>query len=310
MPALEVIDLTKTYGDIEAVRGVSFSIEAGEVFGLLGPNGAGKTTTINIVATLLAPDGGRVALDGTELSSSLEFRRKLGYVPQDVSLAEKLTGRENLMLIGRLYDLRGGTLKRRVAELLEAVGLVDRASDLVKTFSGGMKRRLNIAGALLHDPVLLLMDEPTVGVDPQGRAYIFEMVERLASEGRAILFTTHYMEEAQQLCHRTAIIDHGKILAMGTLAELKQTVRARRDLVIHAEGLTPDVVTRLAAELGGVPWKIDNGAAHMNVTQTDHSLVDAVRAADKIGMHPTAISLDEPNLETVFLEMTGRALRD
>ncbi len=310
MPVLNVCDLHKSYGDLRAVDGVSFSIEAGEIFGLLGPNGAGKSTTINIIATLLVPDRGEVRLDGIARSSSAAYKRKLGYVPQEISLAEKLTARENLMLVGRLYDLSGTALRRRVAETLDAVGLADRAGDLVKTFSGGMKRRLNIAGSLLHEPDLMLMDEPTAGVDPQARAYIFEIVERLAEGGRSILYTTHYMEEAQRLCRRTAIIDHGRILASGTLAELVAGIKAKRDLVIEAEGLSAQTTADLAAALGGVPWMMDGATAHLNIADTDHKLLDVVRAADKAGIEPTTISIHEPNLETVFLELTGRALRD
>ena len=310
MPVLEVSNLHKAYGKLRAVDGVSFSIDTGEIFGLLGPNGAGKTTTINIIATLLAADQGEVVINGTARSTSAAFKRKLGYVPQEISLADKLTARENLTLVGRLYDLGRATRTRRVAEALEAVRLADRATDLVKTFSGGMKRRLNIAAALLHEPDLMLMDEPTAGVDPQARAYIFEIIERLAEQGRAILYTTHYIEEAQRLCRRTAIIDHGRILAMGTLAELTRYVKAKRDLVVEAEGLTEENVARLAAKLANVSWKLDNGAAHLNVAETGHSLLDAVRAADEVGLRLTSISIREPNLETVFLELTGRALRD
>ncbi|MBN2562728.1 MAG: ABC transporter ATP-binding protein [Phycisphaerae bacterium] len=310
MPVLQVSNLHKSYDNVRAVDGVSFSIDATEVLGLLGPNGAGKTTTINIIAALLTADQGEVTVDGSIRSTSPEYKRKLGYVPQEISLSEKLTARENLMLVGRLYDLHGQALARRVAEMLGAVGLSDRASDQVRTFSGGMKRRLNIAAALLHEPDLLLMDEPTAGVDPQARAYIFETVERLAEQGRAVLYTTHYMEEAQRLCRRIAIIDHGKILATGTLAELTQAVKAKRDLMIEADNLREDVIQRLAARLGNVVWTLDGDVAHLNVTGTDCSLLDALRAADEIGIRPRAISIHEPNLETVFLELTGRALRD
>ena len=310
MPLLTVSNLQKRYGKIRAVDGLSFEIEPGEVFGLLGPNGAGKTTTITIIATLIRADGGDVSINGTPVATAAAYKRKIGFIPQEVSLSPRLTARENLMLLGRLYDLGGSVLARRVADMLEAVGLSDRAGDLVKTFSGGMKRRLNIAGGLLHEPELILMDEPTAGVDPQARAYIFEIIEGLASEGRAILYTTHYMEEAERLCRRTAIIDHGKILAIGTLAELTREVRAKRDLVVEAARVTPESIGRLAARLDDVPWTIDDGTAHLNIADSGHSLLDAVRAADDIGLEPTSISIREPNLETVFLELTGRALRD
>jgi len=310
LPALSVLDLHKSYGDIRAVDGVSFTIEAGEIFGLLGPNGAGKTTTIDIIATLLTPDGGKVSINGTSASSSVEYKRRIGYVPQEISLAERLTATENLRLIGRLYDLKGRVLADRVAETLEAMGLADRAGDFVSTFSGGMKRRLNIAGALLHKPALLLMDEPTAGVDPQARAYIFQIVEGLAAEGRAVLYTTHYMEEAQRLCRRTAIIDHGKILAIGTLEELVHSIKARRDVALGAEELSDEAAADLARRLGEVSWTRDENSLTLNLADTTCSLLEVVHAADKAGIKVKEISLHEPSLETVFLELTGRTLRD
>ncbi|MFQ5422603.1 MAG: ABC transporter ATP-binding protein [Phycisphaerae bacterium] len=309
MSVLEVSELYKSFADVRAVDGVTFEIEAGEIFGLLGPNGAGKSTTINMIATLLVPDRGAVTINGIGLSQSAAYKRRIGYVPQEISLSDKLTARENLSLIGRLYDLSGAWLRARVGEMLEAVGLTDRADDCVGTFSGGMKRRLNIACGLLHEPELVLMDEPTAGVDPQARAYIFETVQRLAKSGRAILYTTHYMEEAQRLCRRTAIIDHGRILALGTLPELIQVVNAQRELVIRAENMTKDRISRLADRLGAA-WQLNEQEARLNVSNSDHTLFDAVRAADETGLHPSSITIREPNLETVFLELTGRALRD
>jgi ABC-2 type transport system ATP-binding protein len=310
LPVLQVTNLHKSYGDIRAVDGISFAIDAGEIFGLLGPNGAGKSTTINVIAALLEPDEGQVVIDGTPRSHAAAYKRRIGYIPQELSLVEQLTARENLMLLGRLYDLSGADLRRRVAEALDMVGLPDRADDLIKTYSGGMKRRLNIAAALMHQPALILMDEPTIGVDPQARAYIFDVIERLAGEGRAILYTTHYMEEAQRLCRRTAIIDHGRILACGTLAELVAGIKARRDLVLEAEQLSPQTVSALAAKLGNVPWRIENGSAHFTVGESACGLIELVRAVDDAKIRVKAIRVQEPDLETVFLELTGRALRE
>lgn len=310
MAVLTVADLRKSYGALRAVEGVEFEIEAGEVFGLLGPNGAGKSTTINIIATLTPADGGDVRVDGVPVSSSAAYKRLLGYVPQEISLSERLTARENLTLIGRLYDLHGDGLRARVDEMLNAVGLADRARDLVQTFSGGMKRRLNIAGALLHDPKVVLMDEPTVGVDPQARAFIFEMVEQLAASGRSVLYTTHYMEEAERLCRRIAIIDHGRILAIGTLDELIRRVQARRLVVLSADGLTAEHGEAVARRMGQAAWNLEDGALHIGVESAGAGLVEAVRAAEEAGIRLKSVSLREPNLETVFLEMTGRALRD
>lgn len=310
MAILEVQSLMKSYGEHLAVGGLSFSIDAGEVFGLLGPNGAGKSTTINIIATLLTPDSGTVRVAGIPFESEDAYKRKLGYVPQEISLAERMTARENLQLVGKLYDLSGGDLRRRVDATLDLVGLLDRGGDLVETFSGGMKRRLNIAAALLHDPILLLLDEPTAGVDPHARVYIFEMVERLASEGRAVLYTTHYMEEADRLCRRTAIIDHGRILAMGTLGELIQRVEAKRDIVIEGRGLTEETVRKLAERMGRIPWMLEEGTAHLSVAGDQRAILRAAELASETGIEPTSIRLVEPNLEMVFLELTGRALRD
>jgi linearmycin/streptolysin S transport system ATP-binding protein len=310
LPILNVQQLNKSYGLLRAVDGVSFNIDAGEIFGLLGPNGAGKSTTINIIATTLEADDGAVSVSGVPISRSAAYKRKIGYVPQEVSLAERLTARENLHFLGRLYDLGGPLLKGRTDRALADVGLSDRADDLVKTFSGGMKRRLNIAAALLHEPDLILMDEPTAGVDPQARAYIFEVVEKLATGGKAILYTTHYMEEAQRLCRRTAIIDHGKILAMGTLDELVRATNKKVALIVDALDMTPAAAEKLAAALGNVAWTVKETAAHLTVPQGEQVLLKAAKAAEALGLHPTALRLAEPNLEDVFLELTGRALRD
>ncbi len=308
MPVLEVDNLTKSYGRLRAVDGVSLAVEPGEIYGLLGPNGAGKTTTISIIATLMQPDGGAVRITGNGAVGDVRWR--IGLVPQEISLTENLSAAETLRFFGRLYDLRGPQLADRVARRLADVGLTDRADDRVKTYSGGMQRRLNIAAALLHDPALLLMDEPTAGVDPQSRAYIFEVVEKLAADGVAVLYTTHYMEEAQRLCRRVGIMDHGRILAEGTLDELIERVQARRVLHVQAGNLDEDRAARLAADLGDVPVERTDGGARFTVSHGDGVLLTATRSADRLGLDLRALTLDEPNLETVFLQLTGRALRD
>jgi ABC-2 type transport system ATP-binding protein len=310
VPILDVVNLQKSYGSLKAVAGVTFSIEPGEVFGLLGPNGAGKSTTINIIATILPPDGGDVRVSGVPITRRQTFKRKIGFIPQQISLFDRLTARENLRLFGRLYDLSGDLLRDKSDALLAGMGLTDRADDTVQTYSGGMKRRLNIAAALLHDPDLILMDEPTAGVDPQARAYIFDVVERLAASGKAILYTTHYMEEAQRLCNRTAIIDHGRILAMGTLSELVAGSRTKRELIISAPNLSESSLSQFAAQLGGGASAIEDGAGHLNIAEDPEVLLHAAAAAQRLGIIPTALRIAEPNLETVFLELTGRALRD
>src|SRR5499426_3356510 len=217
---LSVRGLRKRFGERVAVDDVSFAINAGEIYGLLGPNGAGKTTTISMIAGILARDAGAVAIDGIGIDAGPPARARVGIVPQAITLYLDLTARENLHFWGRMYDLRGDRLRRVVEEALQAVGLTQRADDIVSTYSGGMQRRLNLACGILHQPKLLILDEPTVGVDPQSRSAIFELVERLRDEGTAILYTTHYMEEAERLCARIGIMDTGKLIAEGTRAAL------------------------------------------------------------------------------------------
>ena len=217
---LDVRDLHKTFGEREVVRGVSFRINAGEIFGLLGPNGAGKSTTINMLATYLAPTSGSAAVSGIPITERDRVKRSIGLVPQEIALYEDLSAEENMRFFGEVYGIHGAALTARIDELLERVGLLERRREKVSTFSGGMQRRLNLAAGLIHEPPLLMLDEPTVGVDPQTREAIFELAEQLRDSGTGILYTTHYMEEAERLCDRIAIIDEGVIVAEGTLAEL------------------------------------------------------------------------------------------
>lgn len=306
MSILRVDNLCRRFDRIQAVDGVSFAIEPGEIYGLLGPNGAGKTTTISIIARLLDADSGSVVI-GTGKGDP---RRQLGLVPQEMALAEKLTGRECLAFTGKLYDLSGSDLRRRVQQRLADVGLQDRADDRVAAYSGGMQRRLNIAAALLHDPKLVLLDEPTAGVDPQARVYIFEIVEKLAAGGAAVLYTTHYMEEAQRLCHRIGIMDQGKLLAEGTLGELVAKIGARRGLCVTADGLNESVATQLAASLECAEFEYEGDNLRMSVADAQGSLLAAVRSADQMKLALRGVSIEEPNLEAIFLKLTGKALRD
>ncbi|HWL95562.1 MAG TPA: ABC transporter ATP-binding protein [Phycisphaerae bacterium] len=310
MAVLEVRNLRKSYDRVPAVDGISFSIEEGEVFGLLGPNGAGKSTTIDIIATILKQDTGESIIRGSLSSRSKPYKYRIGYVPQELSLNDRLTAAENLTFVGKLYDLSRDELKRRVPETIDAVGLSDRAHDKVGTFSGGMKRRLNIGCAIVHHPDVVLMDEPTAGVDPHARAYIFEIVERLSAQRKAILYTTHYMEEAQRLCSRTAIIDRGNIVAVGTLNELIELVRAKREVILEADHLAPEAIGRLAAGLGNVPFRIESDRARLTLQNGGHGIVDVITKAHELGIPIRGASITEPNLETVFLELTGHALRD
>jgi ABC-2 type transport system ATP-binding protein len=304
-------DLRKRYGDLEAVKGVSFEIHEGETYGLLGPNGAGKTTTISMVCGLLTRDAGEVTLDGQAIDvGAVAAKAGIGYVPQELAIYPDLTARENLEFFGRLYDLGGAQLKTRTSEVLELIGLTERAKDRTSTFSGGMQRRLNIGIGLLHRPRLLLLDEPTVGVDPQSRNAILESVAELGRQGMAILYTTHYMEEAERLCTRIGIIDGGEIRAEGTRKELVALIGQRDEVRL---ALTGDVVaaTRAAGHVRGIA----SAAAHgdeVEVLTADAGrvlprLLDAVEAA---GAHVRGVEIVQPNLEAVFLHLTGRALRD
>jgi len=293
------------------VDGVSFSVSVGETYGLLGPNGAGKTTTISMIAGLLEPTEGSVIVRGEHMSpKSFQAKRSIGLVPQELAIYPDLTGRENLRFFGGLYDLRGNDLSERVQKVLSTVGLSNRADDRASEYSGGMKRRLNIAVGLLHEPDLLILDEPTVGVDPQARNAILESVEHLAHEGMSVLYTTHYMEEAERLCDRVGIIDQGVLVAEGTRRELVATVGqsdtvtlvGTGDLAAGAEAVRRVDGVRDVAVVDGSMTMLVHGAA---------SILPALmsRVADA-GVSITGVDIEEPNLEAVFLHLTGKALRD
>ena len=307
---LEARDLHKAFKDLKAVKGVSFHIATGETYGLLGPNGAGKTTTISMVTGLLERDAGEVWVDGREISTtSTEPKRAIGFVPQDIAIYPDLSARENLSFFGRLYGMGGKDLGNRVDEVLEIIGLADRADDRSEDFSGGMKRRLNIGIGLLHSPRLLMLDEPTVGVDPQSRNAILESVERLSIEGMAVLYTTHYMEEAERLCDRVGIIDEGEIKAEGTRAELVSMVGQRDEVKLSASGDLEAALAALRAITVVHDASISDEGIDMLVDGADRALAEILRA---VGDHASVVSVavDEPNLEAVFLHLTGKALRD
>lgn len=304
--------LTRRFGDRTAVDGVSFEIARGETYGLLGPNGSGKTTTISMLAGILAPDSGTVELAGKALTTtSIDAKRAVGLVPQEIALYHDLTASENLRFFGRLQGLKGKPLQARVESVLEIVGLADRAGDRVDEFSGGMKRRINIAAGLLHEPQLIVLDEPTVGVDPQSRNQILDSIEVLGGEGVAVLYTTHYMEEAERLCDRVGILDGGKLIAEGTQAELVARV-GEYDLVI-VETPSADDETLMAA-IGDVPGvaSVETTTRGVEISTTDGraSLGPLVAAFTAAGAEIVGLQLREPNLEAVFLDLTGRALRD
>jgi ABC-2 type transport system ATP-binding protein len=307
-------NLVKQYGDITAVDDVSFSAEAGQIFGLLGPNGAGKSTAINCISGLLSPTSGRIAVAGHDIAREGKAARKsLGIVPQELALYEDLPAVDNLRYWGQAYGMRGRELEARVAEVLDTIGLTDRAKDLPKSFSGGMKRRLNFGCGIVHQPVVLLLDEPTVGVDPQSRSRLFDLVEAERDKGACILYTTHYMEEAERLCDSLAIIDHGKLIAEGTVAELKSQLGARDALQLAGE--FPDGVrsalTALASDFEDFEiLGADAESMTLALPQASQHLPRIFDAIATAGGTVFETSLRSPNLETLFLLLTGKELRE
>jgi ABC-2 type transport system ATP-binding protein len=303
--------LSKRYGDLQAVDRVSFELRQGEIYGLLGPNGAGKTTTLSMVSGLLRPDEGRVLYDGVDLAADpIGVKQNLGVVPQEVALYEELTGRENLRFWGGLYGLTGGKLKDAVTAALELVGLTGKADDKVNQYSGGMKRRLNLSMGLVHRPRVVMMDEPTVGIDPQARANILDVVRDIAKPGTTILYTTHYLEEAEQFCDRIAIMDHGKILAEGTLDELKRMLGEREIVTVRGSFDTGDMQERLR----------DLDSVQMITAEDDRLVLSAsgegagaVQLLSRIldgNLDVEGVSIQPPSLNGLFLKLTGRELRD
>lgn len=315
MSLLEVLQLRKCFGELVAVDDVSFRVEAGEVFGLLGPNGAGKSTTMMMLAGLIEPDSGVIKLDGVPLEThSRKLRTALGVVPQELAIYPDMTARENLMFFGRLYDVPRAELKKRIDAALERVGLTGRADDMTGAYSGGMKRRLNFAIALLHRPRLLILDEPTVGVDPQSRSHLLDCVRDLSGEGVATLYASHYMEEVQSICQRVAIIDHGRMIACDGLSELLGRLSA--DLCLKVTQVNDELREKLngLAEL----QPSSNGVATIVVSRDQHEdearLVGTLRSIlsllESTNVHLQSVETHDPNLERLFLQLTGNRLRD
>jgi ABC-2 type transport system ATP-binding protein len=304
---IEIRGLVKSFGDIQALAGVDFTVNEGEIFGLLGPNGAGKTTTISIVAGLLNADSGSVRVSGMDIrKEGGRVRRMLGVVPQDIALYEELSGRENLIFWGGLYGLAGKRLREEADRVLELVGLTDRAKDPVREYSGGMKRRLNLSAGLIHRPKVILLDEPTLGIDPQARLNILDIIRDGVSGGMTAIYTTHYLEEAEKLCDRIAIIDHGKILAQGTLKELVK-LAGEGNLVTVSGAFTKEQMSPL---LKGVAVEhLENGSLRMLVPG-QAELSGALGRLFSAGMSIEEVSIQEPSLEGVFIKLTGKELRD
>lgn len=306
---LQATDLKKSFGTRAAVAGVTFSVPQGETFGLLGPNGAGKSTTIHMLAGILRPDAGTISIDNQLDPTRSAVRERLGVAPQSLSLYEELSAEDNLAFFGRCYSMPAQRLKERVAWALEFAGLSDRRRDKVKTFSGGMKRRLNLACSLVHDPPVVFLDEPTVGVDPQSRNHLLENIEALARQGRTILYTTHYMEEAERLCTRVAIMEQGKILALDTVAGLieKYGGQAVVEAEIGTSSGTPESWRTVLDEvLGSGQYQLDANRLRFHA---DQPLPQANRVADA-GLKLDTVRIHRPDLEAVFLKLTGRRLRD
>nr|WP_315248966.1 ABC transporter ATP-binding protein [uncultured Duganella sp.] len=308
---LSVEQISKSYGVRQAVDGVSFQVRLGQTVGLIGPNGAGKSTTVGMICGLLRADGGRIMLDGDVIGQGASAaKRKIGLVPQDLALYDDLSALENLRLFGALYGLSGAPLKQRCAQVLALVNLADRAADLPSSFSGGMKRRLNIAAALLHEPQLLILDEPTVGVDPHSRNAIFDTLEALQAQGRSLIYTSHYMEEVERLADHIVIIDHGKVLADETPAALYRRLPAQAALQVElAEDPSSGLLSGLQA-LPGVSGVLRAGAT------LDIGLAAATHAAPVLawltaqGQTPLHFATARTSLENIFLNLTGRSLRD
>jgi ABC-2 type transport system ATP-binding protein len=312
---VEVHELVKQYpGAPEpSVKAVSFGILKGEVFSLLGPNGAGKTTTISVLSCLLDPTAGDAKIAGHSVRTEpMAVKRAIGVVPQDIALYPTLSAHENLMFWGQMYGMGGAQLKKRVEEVLETVGLRDRAKDRIETYSGGMKRRINIGVGLLHRPQVVFMDEPTVGIDPQSRRNILDTVKALNAQGMTVLYTTHYMEEAEELSHRIGIIDHGKLIALGSQDELTRLV-GHEDVVelrIAAEHSSPELLKTLGAVSGVKQAAAENGTVRLLAEDGNAALPELITAANARGVKVAGVNIREPNLEAVFLHLTGRALRD
>lgn len=308
-PILEILDLEKRYGSTSALDKVSFEVFEGEIFGLLGPNGAGKTTLLSIVSGLIGASDGDVRILGRPaLPVSKELRRQIGIVPQELAVYGDLSARENLLFFGQLYGLSGAVLTQRADEVLEAIGLSERGDGKVRTFSGGMKRRLNLGAALVHQPKLLFLDEPTAGVDPQSRNHLFEEIHRVNRAGTTVVYTSHYMEEVQALCPRVGILDHGRLIACDAVPTLLRQLAGRIRFRV------PEIRRALSERLGAFPEahcrQIDSQTLELECTDAKATLLRLVALLTELKLELISLETQEPNLEGVFLHLTGRGLRD
>jgi ABC-2 type transport system ATP-binding protein len=307
---LEVEGLRKAFGPIVAVEALSLRIEQGECYALLGPNGAGKTTTVNLLSGLLPPDAGRIRIAGLDPAREMNrVKARIGVIPQEIALYDELSARQNLHFWARLYGLSPGEARQRSEAVLQRIGLSDRADHLVQTFSGGMKRRVNIAAAILHRPDLLFMDEPTVGIDPHSRHHIYELIAELHREGMTILYTTHYMEEAERLCSRIGIVDRGKLIAEGSLTELRAQVQDQALIRVETRGLDERAAQHLHGHFGARIACAGQGIS-LKPLSVSRDLTELVQQCAACQVDILHLDVREADLEAVFLELTGRALRD
>ncbi|MBI1791924.1 MAG: ABC transporter ATP-binding protein [Acidobacteria bacterium] len=308
---IEVAELRKSYGDLAAVDGVSFTARTGEIFGLLGPNGAGKTTTIGCISGLLTPTSGHLRVMGHDVvRDGTAARRTLGVVPQEIALYDELSAEENLGYWGGVQGMRDPVLGRRIQAVLELTGLLDRAREPVKRFSGGMKRRLNFACGIVHQPKVLMLDEPTVGVDPQSRVRLLELVREQAKSGACVLYTTHYMEEAEALCDRLAVVDHGKIIAQGTLAELRAML-AEHDLLRLQGSFRPEAAREALRRIDGIEvLQADESQLRLSLAAASRRLPQIFSALAEAGAEVRGTTLTQPSLESLFIKLTGKELRE
>ncbi len=303
--------IRKYYKKVRAVDGIDLEVREGEILGILGPNGAGKSTAISVISSLIKPDGGEILFKSVSiLKSPATIRRVMGIVPQDVALYPDLSAAENLKFFGRLYDLRGDTLKARIQEVLDLLGLNGRAKDMVKNYSGGMKRRVNIGAALLHHPEILIMDEPTVGIDPQSRSHILDTVKELNKKGMTIIYTSHYMEEVEQLCHRIYVMDHGKIIASGTKEELKDLVGGDDIVTMQVDRIEEQFIKDMKGNVKVKSAGQEGSSVTLVVKKDCDILSDIFETAQKNKVRLKSLDIKTPTLEDVFLHLTGRGLRD
>jgi ABC-2 type transport system ATP-binding protein len=307
---ITVEGLKKSYGKHVALNGISFSIAEGEFYGLLGPNGAGKTTTISIISTIVEPDEGSVSINNLELQrNKVACKSIIGVVPQEIALYDKLSAMENLQFWGSLYNVEKSVLNKRIDETLDLLGLADRKNDKVKDYSGGMKRRINIAAALLHEPKILFMDEPTVGIDPQSRNLIFDVVEKLHKQGMTIIYTTHYMEEAERFCDRIGIIDKGEIIVQGTLNELRDFSKMKEAILVRFANEGSEIENKIKQNLKG-DFVLTGNEIVFSCNDIKTDLPQVINHCGEIGLELSHIDIQKVNLETIFLKLTGKQLRD